>query len=229
MEHGVPSPQLLIFDCDGVLIDSETLACQAIADELAGWGLRYDGAEVAKRFAGFTDQQIADQVTHETGISLPNDFPLRVQNRALAAFEISLMTPPGIHELLRSDQRPRCVASNSGRSRLHRALEIVELLNFFGARNLFSAEQVPKPKPAPDLHLLAADRFGFAPKDCLVIEDSGTGVQAARNAGMQVVGFLGATHLDRSERSAQAQHLSSLGAVAIFNDFTSLGDWLRSL
>ncbi|MBB3066622.1 HAD family hydrolase [Limibacillus halophilus] len=229
MVHGVPSPGLLIFDCDGVLIDSETLACQAIADELAGWGLRYEGAEVAKRFAGYTDRQIADQVTQETRVSLPKDFPLRVQNRALEAFETSLKTPPGIHELLRSDQRPRCVASNSGRNRLRRALEIVDLLDFFGGRSLFSAEQVPQPKPAPDLHLLAAGMFGFAPENCLVIEDSGTGVQAARNAGMQVVGFLGATHLDRSERTAQAQHLSSLGAVAIFNDFTSLGDWLRQL
>lgn len=227
MAPGVPVLGLLIFDCDGVLIDSEALACQAIADELADWDLRFDGSEVARRFAGYTDRQIADQLTRETGVSLPQDFPVRVQDRALAVFETSLMTPPGIHELLRGDRRPRCVASNSGRNRLRRALEIVDLLGFFGPERLFSAEQVSEPKPAPDLHLLAARRLGFAPEKCLVIEDSGTGVQAARNAGMQAVGFLGATHLDPSERAAQAQHLSNLGAQAVFKDFASLGVWLR--
>lgn len=222
-------PGLLIFDCDGVLIDSEALACQAIADELGDWGLAYEGAAVARRFAGYTDAQIARAIEAESGVALPRDFPQRVQERALAAFERALANPAGVEGFLERSGSPRCVASNSGRKRLLRALEIAGLMKFFGPERAFSAEQVAASKPAPDLHLLAARTLGFEPEECLVIEDSETGVEAARRAGMAAVGFLGASHLSAEDRGLQAARLLERGAQVTFADFAGLEAWLDAL
>ena len=186
---------LLIFDCDGVLIDSETLACRVVAEELAEHGIVLAPEELDARFPGFTDQRIAEILTLETGRSLPDDFPLRVAKRTIARFERELEAVPGVEALLAGLNGPRCVASNSLVERLRFSLHCTDLLRFFAGEAVFSSEMVARGKPAPDLHLHAAAVMGFAPGDCLVIEDSVTGVTAARAAGMEVIGFTGASHV----------------------------------
>ena len=186
---------LLIFDCDGVLIDSETLACRVVAEELAEHGIVLAPEELDARFPGFTDQRIAEILTVETGRSLPDDFPLRVAKRTIARFEQELEAVPGVEALLSGLNGPRCVASNSLVERLRFSLHCTDLLRFFAGEAVFSSEMVARGKPAPDLHLHAAAVMGFAPGDCLVIEDSVTGVTAARAAGMEVIGFTGASHV----------------------------------
>jgi len=217
-------PPLLIFDCDGVLIDSEAIACRVVAEELAEWGLSYDGRRVADRFAGYTDAAIAEAVTAESGVRLPGDFPQRVQRRALAAFENDLRPLTGMARLLERDSGARCVASNSAQHRLERALEIAGLARFFAPDAFFSAEQVARAKPAPDLHLHAVARMGFQPQDALVIEDSVTGVQAAAAAGVAVIGLLAASHLPKG----QAEALLAAGARAVFETADDLAAWLQA-
>ena len=217
-------PPLLIFDCDGVLIDSEAIACRVVAEELADWGLSYDAGAVADRFAGYTDAAIAEVVTAETGVALPGDFPRRVQARALIAFETELQPLEGMAALLQADRGARCVASNAAQERLERALEIVGLSRFFEAGACFSAEQVARAKPAPDLHLHAAARMGFQPSEALVIEDSVTGVQAAAAAGIAVVGLLAASHIPDGQEAA----LREAGARDVFASAGDLAEWLRA-
>ena len=217
-------PPLLIFDCDGVLIDSEAIACRVVAEELADWGLHYDARAVAERFAGYTDAAIAEVVSAETDIALPGDFPRRVQARALVAFETELQPLEGMEALLQGDRGARCVASNAAQERLERALEIVGLSRFFEAGAYFSAEQVARAKPAPDLHLHAAARMGFQPSEALVIEDSVTGVQAASAAGIAVVGLLAASHIPTGPGAA----LRDAGAREVFASAGELAEWLRA-
>lgn len=186
---------LLIFDCDGVLIDSEALACRVVAQELAEHGIVLSPEELDVRFPGFTDQRIAEVLTAETGRSLPDDFHLRVATRTIACFEQELEAVPGVQTLLAGLNGPRCVASNSLEERLRFSLHCTDLLRFFAGEAVFSSQMVARGKPAPDLHLHAAAVMGFAPGDCLVIEDSVTGVTAARAAGMEVIGFTGASHV----------------------------------
>ncbi|WP_455372040.1 HAD family hydrolase [Limibacillus halophilus] len=216
-------PPLLIFDCDGVLIDSELISCQVVAEELTAWGAPHEGLEVAHRFAGFTDAAIAETVSAETGVALPTDFPERVQARALAAFETLLQPMPGMPQLLEEDRGARCVASNSGQVRLEKAIALVGLSRFFPEGGYFSAQQVARAKPAPDLHLHAAARMGFAPGEALVIEDSVTGVQASVSAGIPVVGLLAASHV----KEGQEEALRAAGALEVFLSTDTLSDWLH--
>ena len=125
---------------------------------------------------------------------MPHDFHLRVAKRAMVLFEQELEPMPGSHALLTQLSGPRCVASNSGERRLRHSLHCTGLMKFFAGNAVFSSEAVARGKPAPDLHLHAAETMGFVPADCLVIEDSVSGVTGARSAGMAVIGFTGASH-----------------------------------
>ena len=187
---------LLIFDCDGVLVDSEIIAAVVDSEHLAKLGYEIEPAEITRRFAGLTSQDIVEVVERELGHPLPEDFleEQRVElDRRLAA---ELQPVPGVHELLdRLGDAPRCVCSNSSSERLRISLEKTRLYDRF-APNIFSAVEVAerRPKPAPDVYLYATERMGFWPRDSLVIEDSVFGVRAARDAGCRVVGFTGGAH-----------------------------------
>ena len=222
-----PGFDLVIFDCDGVLVDSEALSCAVLAELLTELGCPTDGPEVARRFAGLTDRAIAAQVTAERGIVLPEDFARQVSRRAIAAFEGRLQAVPGAHEAVAAATGPRCVASNSGPARLERCLEIVGLRDRFPADGLFSSAQVAQPKPAPDLHLHAAAAFAAEPGRCVVIEDSATGVAAAVAAGMTAIGFVGAGHIENRHR--HAARLREEGAGRVIDDLRDLSAALAVL
>ena len=185
---------LVIFDCDGVLIDSEIISAKMLVDELARLGVAIDLDYVARHFLGRSYPTVMQQIREEFGLNLPEAFEEQYRNRLLAAFERDLTIMPGIAEVIGALAVPYCIATSSSPRRARRSLEIVA---FPGLEEtpLFTASMVEHGKPAPDLFLYAAEKMGVKPADCLVIEDSLNGIRAAHAAGMEVLRFTGGTHL----------------------------------
>ncbi|TAM67579.1 MAG: HAD family hydrolase [Microbacteriaceae bacterium] len=181
---------LLIFDCDGVLVDSEVVSVAVMKRVLAdvGWVLTSD--EIIGRFVGGSKEHFDSQIEEELGHSLPADWHRQYAPWYQEAFERELQAIPGIEHAIDALTVPYCVASNSNHTRIRRSLELTGLFNRFDGR-IFSAQDVRRPKPAPDLYLFTAECMGVSPADCLVVEDSRYGVQAARAAGMTVLGYSG--------------------------------------
>lgn len=180
---------LVIFDCDGVLVDSEHLAAWVFAQTLAAAGIDYTAERCLSEFRGLTLVACMARL-HDTypGV-LAQDFLVELERATLSAFEKSLQPVPGVVpviERLESLDRPLCVASNGGYRKLCHSLEVTGLWPHFDGR-CFSAEWVAQGKPAPDLFQLAAESMGVPPHFCTVVEDSPTGVKAALAAGMRVV------------------------------------------
>ncbi|WP_457090649.1 HAD family hydrolase [Microvirga sp. P5_D2] len=207
---------LLIFDCDGVLVDSEPLACQVDADVLNDLGLPYTADEIARQFVGKSMKDMIARIEVDHGRALPSDFAERVNRALFARFETDLQPIAGVRDAILSLSYPRCVASSSVPERIALSLRVTGLADIFD--NIFSATQVARGKPAPDLFLHAAQQMGARPEDCLVIEDSPAGVQAAIAAGMRVIGFTGGGHCgpDHVDRLRQA------GAAVIIAKMTEL-------
>jgi HAD superfamily hydrolase (TIGR01509 family) len=213
----MPTPALLVFDCDGVLVDSETIACRVDAELFTALGFPLSFEEIRRDFVGVSATTMCRDVEARFGRRLPADMPQRLLQTALDSFETELRAIPGVAEAIGTLGVARCVASSSAPPRIRRSLELTGLLDLFDP-HLFSATMVPNGKPAPDLFLHAAARMGAAPADCLVIEDSVPGVAAARAAGMRVLGFVGGGHCV----DGHAERLRALGAAAIFDDMADL-------
>ncbi|WP_371345378.1 HAD-IA family hydrolase [Ancylobacter sp. IITR112] len=186
-------PALLIFDCDGVLIDSELLAARALIDALAGHGVAVDLGFVARHFIGRAQGAIRTEVTARFGVELPGDFEEAYRHRLLASFEAGLKPVAGAVEALAALDVPFCLATSSSPPRLAASLRLVGLERVFAGR-AFTAAEVARGKPAPDLFLHAAARMGAAPASCVVVEDSAPGVMAGLAAGMEVWHFTGGGH-----------------------------------
>jgi HAD superfamily hydrolase (TIGR01509 family) len=184
---------LVIFDCDGVLIDSEIISARMLIAELARLDVHIDLDYVARHFLGRSYPTVMAQIRREFGLDLPPDFEDNYRDRLLAEFSQSLRIMPGVAEVLSSLACPWCVATSSSPRRAEMSLDLVGLRPAVG-RNLFTASQVARGKPAPDLFLHAASEMRVAPARALVIEDSLTGVRAALAAGMQVWRFTGGSH-----------------------------------
>jgi HAD superfamily hydrolase (TIGR01509 family) len=182
--------ELVIFDCDGVLVDSERVSVGVVQRVLAdlGWSLTID--EIVERFVGGSQEHFDAQVEEQLGRRLAPGWDDSYRPWYRTAFERELEAVPGIACALEELTLPWCVASNSSHAQIRRTLGHVGLLHRFDGR-IFSAEDVARAKPAPDVYLLAAETMGFPPERCVVVEDSRYGVQAARSAGMRVLGFAG--------------------------------------
>ena len=217
-------PGLLIFDCDGVLVDSETLSSQVLADFLTELGYPLTAAESVARFTGMSISGVGLAIAAE-GHGLPADFVDEVNRRADAVFDRDLKAVTGVAAVLAQLSGPRCVASSGRPARIARSLRSTGLDRFFAPEVLFSAAMVARGKPAPDLFLHAAAAMGAAPADCVVVEDSMLGVQAARAAGMPVLGYAGAGHCGPDH----ADRLRALGAAAVFDDMARLPDLLATV
>lgn len=185
---------LIIFDCDGVLIDSEIISARMLVDELAGLGVQIDLAYVARHFLGRSYPTVMKTIRQDFGLDLPPEFEDQYRSRLMAAFEVGLKIMPHVAGVIDMLDLPFCVATSSSPRRAERSLAMVGLGHLTGER-LFTASMVKHGKPAPDLFLLCAHRLGADPARCLVIEDSLTGVRAARAAGMPVWRFTGGSHL----------------------------------
>ncbi len=209
---------LIIFDCDGVLVDSEIVSFEAEADMLAEVGIRLKAHDLLARFLGTSSASMFSIIEQESGVKLPADFAERAAQRTLEAFDRKLKPIPGVAELLADLPNRKCVASSSEPPRIRHSLSLAGILHHFEP-HIFSATQVKRGKPAPDLFLFAAGSMGTPPERCLVIEDSVAGVTAARAAGMTVLGFTGGSHcLD-----GDADKLRVAGAGDVFASMTEIG------
>jgi HAD superfamily hydrolase (TIGR01509 family) len=182
--------ELVIFDCDGVLVDSEPIALRVDIEMFAEVGMTLSEREVIERFMGRSPEVLAQAVEERLGHPPPNGWEERGERRLRRAFEAELQPVPGVREALEEISLPVCVASSSPPERLRFKLELTGLYERFAGR-IFSAAEVANGKPAPDLFLHAARQMGVDPSDCIVVEDSRYGVQAARAAGMDVLGYAG--------------------------------------
>jgi HAD superfamily hydrolase (TIGR01509 family) len=215
------TPRLVIFDCDGVLIDSEMIACRADAALLTELGFPTSVEDVLDRYVGLSAKVLIADIEARHGRVLPAEFPGLLRARIEAAFEHELKPMAGVETLLQSLHLPRCVASSSSLPRLAHALSLVRLRDHFHP-HIFSATQVANGKPAPDLFLFAAREMGVAPRDCAVVEDSVAGVRAGVAAGMRVIGFVGGSHC----RDGHAARLTAAGAVEIACSMPDLANLL---
>lgn len=186
------SSALVIFDCDGVLVDSEALSCRIDVELLRERGVSMTFEEMMGRFVGLSYETMVNQISSEHAVMLEG-FESESVRRFVHAIETELVPVNGIPAALAHLQTTACVASSSPMTRIRRSLEVTELLDFFAER-IFSAQMVAAGKPAPDLFLLAAQQCGVAPRRCLVVEDSPHGIAAARAAGMMSIGFTGGSH-----------------------------------
>jgi HAD superfamily hydrolase (TIGR01509 family) len=210
---------LIIFDCDGVLVDSELLSCRCLSDILAGYGIDLGMDEALELFVGRSVAAVREYY-EARGKPLPDTFPVDLKARVRETFAASLLPIEGVGAVLQRLQLPICVASSSDLDRVALSLGITGLSGFFTGR-LYSAQMVKRGKPAPDLFLHAAAAMGVEPGRTLVIEDSVSGVTAARTAGMAVWGFTGGAHY--ASRDGRAI-LQAAGADRVFAHMSEFDD-----
>lgn len=208
----------VIFDLDGCLVDSEPLSIAALSAELGALGVPDASFEVIRdRFLGVSMRDICNHVAERTGIRCPPEFIDRVEDRLFALYRENLRPIPGAARLLAALKEagiPFAIATGGSVRRMTATLGLSGLAPWFEGR-AFSADQVERGKPAPDLFLFAASRLGVPPERCTVIEDSPHGIAGARAAGMKAIGFTGGSHLDGSRR-AHGGILRDAGAAAVF-------------
>ncbi len=217
---GVSPPlQLVIFDCDGVLVDSEGLASELEVELFAEIGMPMTSAEIAERFLGRSVAFVNEAIAEHLGGSLPADWERYWEGRYRDVLSERLRPIPGVVQALEQITLPVCVASSSGLESIAFKLSLCGLADRFGDR-IFSATQVPHGKPAPDLFLLAADRLGADPARCAVIEDSPVGVQAGRAAGMRTFAYAGGEMVARERLEGEA--------TIVFDDMRRLPELLEA-
>ena len=202
-------PGLVIFDCDGVLVDSEPIANRVFARMLAEQGLVLEGAQMDELFLGRTMAHCLALVAARLGRALPEDFEAEHDRRLFHALAAELAPVPGVVPVLDRLALPFCVASNGGPEKVRFSLGQVGLLPRFEDR-LFSAAHVARGKPAPDLFLHAARCMGVTPEACVVVEDSPAGVAAGVAAGMRVLGFAAHTPAERLREAGAHQVFSAM-------------------
>ncbi|MGR3568577.1 MAG: HAD family hydrolase [Pseudooceanicola nanhaiensis] len=217
---------LVIFDCDGVLIDSEVISARMLVEELKGHGVEVDLAYVARHFLGRSYPVVLTQIRADFGIDLPDGFEADYRARLLAAFDRDLAVMAGVEAVLDRLAVPFCLATSSSPGRLAFSLKRAGLASRFEGRAV-TASEVKRGKPAPDLFLHAAETFGAAPVRCLVIEDSFAGIRAGLAAGMTVWHFTGGSHLRGLDLRADPMAVPD-AALASFDEFFNLCPHLRT-
>jgi HAD superfamily hydrolase (TIGR01509 family) len=210
---------LVIFDCDGVLVDSEVISCRAHAETLTRHGYPITADQVLVRFLGVSDREARQTIESEMGRNLPDDFEAQMKQAALQRYANELGAIPYVGEAIAAIGVPKCVASSGTHEKIRHGLTCAGLYDRL-APDIFSATQVARGKPAPDLFLFAAEQMRAAPARCVVIEDSVPGVTGARAAGMTVLGFYGGSHC----RAGYGDTLRSAGAIMTFDDMRRLPD-----
>lgn len=216
-------PELIIFDCDGVLVDSEMISNHILASHLTRHGFPITAEACRARFIGYFMPKLIAEVQAE-GVDLPDDFVPSLRARDVEAFARDLKPVPGVREVLPLMPQARCVASSGPPEKIEANLATTGLIDFFDG-HLYSGTMVAEPKPAPDLFLYAADQFGIAPSNCLVIEDSVMGIEAAKAAGMTCFAFAGGSHCDDAYRQKLEQQDVSL----VFDRMKDLPDLVAKI
>jgi HAD superfamily hydrolase (TIGR01509 family) len=216
---------LIIFDFDGVLADSEMLANTVLAEIVSGLGVPTTPDDALRHYMGQRLHEVIAAIEAAVGRPLPNDFQHDLQDRTLARFRGDLRVVDGARAYIEAFLHvPRCIASSSSPDRLALCLEILNLAEFFGP-HVYSASQVPRGKPHPDIFLHAARQMGVDPRTGLVIEDSVGGVEAGIAAGMTVIGLLAGSHI----RDGHASRLKEAGAHYVAATFSEAQEITRAL
>ena len=213
---------LIIFDCDGTLVDSETLNNQATSDVLAAIGLtKYTAEYCIDAFIGWNQERLWREVGRENNITLPGDMGARYSRRVAELRPTLLHPAPHIAEVLEklSKTHKICIGSNGETENVCGAIKATKIDHFFSPEHIYVALDVTNPKPAPDLFLHAATRFGISPGRTLVIEDSVTGTKAGIAAGMTVFGYTGLSHKPKDETAAA---LSAAGAKVVSDNLLDI-------
>src|SRR3981189_2027932 len=213
-------PDLIIFDCDGVLVDSEVLSCRCLCSALAAHGIELDVDQALDLFLG---RSVTSVIAHyqALGRPVPEQFPAELKAAVLAAFGSALLPIQGVSAVLDGLQIPHCVASSSDIDRVSFSLSLTGLAAHFDTR-LYTSQMAARGKPAPDLFLYAGERMQVDPRRALVIEDSISGVQAGKAAGMTVWGFVGGSHYQSRDGKA------ILGEAGADRVFERMADFWRS-
>lgn len=212
MELGQRELDSIVFDCDGVLVDSELLSCRCLSEVLATCGIRLELAEALELFLGRSTTAVLQHYAAR-GHKLPDNFLSDLKLRVRETFQSSLRQIRGVSSLLSGLQAPYCVASSSDLDRVSFSLARTGLSSYFGDR-IYTSQMVARGKPAPDLFLYAAEKMQAVPARTLVIEDSISGVAAAKAAGMKVWGFVGGSHYEFRDGRAM---LYGAGADRVFD------------
>ena len=213
---------LVIFDCDGVLVDSEVISCRAHAATLTRHGYPITDEQVLQRFLGVSDREARLIIETEMGRKLPDDFDAQVKEATLKFYAGDLKAIAHVADAIAAIDLPKCVASSGTPEKIRHGLDCAGLYEQL-APHIFSAAQVTRGKPAPDLFLFAAEQMGAQPARCIVIEDSVPGVTGAVAAGMTVLGFHGGSHC----QAGHADKLAKAGAALVFDDMRQLPDLVR--
>ena len=217
----------VIFDCDGVLVDSEAILVDLELEFLSGSGLEFDRGEYVRRFTGtsLASWKIAvSSLITKSGGTAPSDQDFRqLEKKADQELKHSLTEVAGAGSFLARLPNPRCVASSSTPEQLGWKLSATGLDGYFG-RQVFSSSQVKHGKPAPDLFLYAAAQLNVAPADCVVLEDSSSGIRAAKRAGMTAIGLVAASHCVPEHRET----LLNDGADFVAGDYADIDEWLSN-
>jgi HAD superfamily hydrolase (TIGR01509 family) len=208
---------LIIFDCDGVLVDSELITNRVFATMIGELGVVVTLDDMFERFVGHSMAHCLALVRELAGRDLPDDFLPEYRRRSARALEEEILAVPNVERMLEAIDIPSCVASNGSQEKMRLTLGITGLLARFEPR-LFSADDVVRGKPAPDVFLLAASRLGVGAERTAVIEDTPAGVTAALAAGMKPYGYAGRT---------PARRLRAAGCVVVFDDMLELPALLR--
>ncbi len=179
----------IIFDCDGVLVDSEAISSGVLTEMANELGIEISHDEALENFTGKSLQYSLKYIETKYEQSLPSDFEIQFRQKSFEQFELNLQPIDGIHELLNSLSVPFCVASSGPTEKIIRNLTTTNLIQYFEG-NIFSSYEIQSWKPEPQIFLHAAKSMGFEVNECIVIEDSNTGIQAAQSGGFDVVGFV---------------------------------------
>ena len=215
---------LVIFDCDGVLVDSEVISCRAHSQMLTRHGYPITPDQVLERFLGVSDREARQAIEDEIDRRLPDDFEAQVNQATLQSYADDLRAIPYVGEAIAAIGLKKCVASSGTPEKIRHGLTCAGLYDLL-APDIFSASQVKRGKPAPDLFLFAAAQMQTVSARCIVIEDSIPGVTGALAAGMTVLGFHGGSHC----RPGYADTLRTAGAAMTFDDMRQLPDLIARI
>ncbi|MBL1421904.1 MAG: HAD-IA family hydrolase [Alphaproteobacteria bacterium] len=217
--------KLIIFDFDGVLVDSEYIAGQVTTEALRKYGVKTDLDTTLRRFVGMHDTVMRGHLAEDVGEAHVDEFLNLVKENTHLAYRDQLVPLPGAVEMLAELDLPLCIGSNSRLAGLKSKLEITKLNRFFSEDRLYVGSMVPKPKPAPDLYLHVAEQHNVLPAECIVIEDSAHGINAAVDAKMPVIGFYGASHC----YDGYEQKLKKAGADILFNQLREIPNIIKQM
>ena len=180
--------KVVLFDCDGTLVDSERICNVGLADMFRSFGVELNPDELVKKFRGGKLANILNALSSEYNVSLPEDFVENYRNHLSTLYKSSLEPIEGVQDTLAAIQLPMGVVSNGPKSKVELAISVCGISDFFGA-NIFSAYDIEVWKPDPQLYFYAAKEMGFPPNDCIVVEDGLVGVEAGVKAGMRTLFF----------------------------------------